>query len=326
MRAKNFVITALFLVILHSISCSNDDAAEPSELSGVIIPGSTLDTLLYFTSIHDGNSVPMSVRVPENAQFPLPAVVVLHGSGGGWKDEDTDGDGIEDVAFIGELSSQNEQWAELLNDNGYIAVFPESYTPRGTVERHGPWKEALEINPQVVRSRDAIQTLVTILSLIDENGTPLVRAEDVGLMGFSDGGSSVLPTVYDHPNATPASHVWEKDDVVLPDPLNSEEYPRYAAAISKYGGGAQNGFFGSVNDCSENVYQPYCPLRFELGENGYLTENNIKLIDCMELRGVPGIEFTIYEDAYHGFDTKDDINGPLSRAHTITFFNSHLKN
>lgn len=316
--------TVLFLLLLSIFSCTKDNPNpgenDPAE---VVIPAGTADTLLHFTSIFDGLKIPVKVVFPGNVSSNTPAVVVLHGSGGGWDDDGT-------TAEVGELSSQNEDWAELLTANGYIAAFPESFYARGTVEAAGKWDEPplkLKISAQGPRARDAIQTLELLCSLKNTNGSPLVDSDNVGVMGFSDGGTTVYNTVYDHPNATPEGFEWRYDgDIEMPEPESAEDHPRFAAAVAKYGGAGHHGFYGSVNRCEENIYGPYCPLRIELGEDDNLTENNLKLIGCMEAKGVGNLEYFVYPDAPHGLDTKDPINGPLSRQHTLEFFARYLKN
>ena len=157
-------------------------------------------------------------------------------------------------------------------------------------------------------------------------GAALVDCAKVGLMGFSDGGTTTYSAVYDHPNATPEGYEWLYDsEIEMPEPESADEHPRFAAAVAKYGGAGHHGYFGSVNRCEENIYQPYCPLRIELGEDDGLTENNLKLIGCMEDKGVENMEYQVYAGAPHGFDTKDAVNGPLSRQRTLEFFDTWLK-
>lgn len=326
MKLKTIFIV-LLTVCLGIFSCSKDDNGVIANTTTITVPSTTNDTLLYFTSVFDGLEIPMVVRVPKNAQLPLPAVVVMHGSGGGWKDEDTDNDGQEDLAYVGELSTQNEEWAQLLNEEGYIAVFPESYNARGTVEAHDEWDLpplVFKISAQEVRSRDAVQTLETLLKLKNENGQSLVRSEDVGLLGFSDGGASVYATVHDHPNVTPEDFEWiYRGEYEMMEPLNTNEVPRYAAAVTKYGGAGHYGFYGSLSDCSKNIYRPYCPIRIEIGEKDGLIDNNEKLAGCLEAAGV-NMQYQIYPDAPHGYDT-DDVTGPVARQHTLEFFATYLK-
>ena len=77
------------------------------------IPGSTSDTILY-VSVND-DIVPVYVTIPQGCdQSTYPAVVVLHGSGGMWKDDDREAE---------VMASQNRDWKEIINDNFNIGAF-----------------------------------------------------------------------------------------------------------------------------------------------------------------------------------------------------------
>lgn len=105
---------------------------------------------------------------------PFPAVVALHGCGGLY-------------ARRGDLGARHRDWAERLARAGYVVLFPDSFTPRGLDElctrRDRP------IRPGRERAADAYGALVHLGTL------PFVQEDRVALLGWSNGGSSVLAAV-----------------------------------------------------------------------------------------------------------------------------------
>ncbi len=88
---------------------------------------------------------------------PFPAVVILHSSGG--------------------FRSEELAWADRLSAWGYVALAVDSFGRRGIVKT-SPWF--------LDQPADAFQALRYL------EAQPFVRANDVGVMGFSLGGQSVL--------------------------------------------------------------------------------------------------------------------------------------
>jgi acetyl esterase/lipase len=99
---------------------------------------------------------------------PFPAVVLLHGCGG--------------------FHSSMISWADRLSRFGYAALAIESFGPRGFDERCvGFFLE------QVADGHAALRYLTT---------RPFVRASHVAVMGFSQGGGSVLAAMEKGPRGT----------------------------------------------------------------------------------------------------------------------------
>jgi dienelactone hydrolase len=111
-----------------------------------------------------GSGAPAELYLPA-AMPPAAAVVVLHGC-----------DGIE---------PHYRQWARRLADWGYAALLIDSFRPRGFSEvcNHG------QLVPAEAQARDAFDGAAYLRS------APAVRAQRVGVIGFSHGGWAVLKAV-----------------------------------------------------------------------------------------------------------------------------------
>lgn len=107
---------------------------------------------------------------PEGAG-PFPAVIAMH-----------DCSGLTNAA--GAVASKYREWAQLLVRDGFVVLFPESYTSRGIgsqcTVRNRP------IRPERERVADANASRRWL------GQQPDVRADRISLLGWSNGGSSVL--------------------------------------------------------------------------------------------------------------------------------------
>jgi dienelactone hydrolase len=96
---------------------------------------------------------------------PFPAVVVLHGCDG--------------------VGRHYRVWARRLVAWGYVALLVDSFRPRGVTT---VCNQTMLVAPQL-RAFDAFNAADYLRSL------PYVRADRIGVIGFSHGGSSVLRAV-----------------------------------------------------------------------------------------------------------------------------------
>jgi dienelactone hydrolase len=110
---------------------------------------------------------------PEGAG-PFPAVIAMH-----------DCSGLTNVS--GTIASKYRDWAQLLVRDGFVVLFPESYGSRGLgnqcTARNRP------VRPDHERVADANASRRWL------GQQPDVRADRISLLGWSNGGSSVLWTV-----------------------------------------------------------------------------------------------------------------------------------
>jgi dienelactone hydrolase len=111
-----------------------------------------------------GSNAPAELYLPSGVA-PSAAVVVLHGCDG--------------------VSPHYRQWARRLADWGYAALLIDSFRPRGYTQvcNHG-----LLVPPEA-QARDAFDGAAYLRAV------PQVRAQRVGVIGFSHGGWAVLKAV-----------------------------------------------------------------------------------------------------------------------------------
>jgi dienelactone hydrolase len=110
------------------------------------------------------SNMPGELYLP-NAMPPVGSVVVLHGCDG--------------------IGPHYRDWARRLADWGYAALLIDSFRPRGlgVVCNHG------ELVPPEAQARDAFDGAAYL------RAAPSIRAQHVGLIGFSHGGWAVLKAV-----------------------------------------------------------------------------------------------------------------------------------
>lgn len=235
---------------------------------------------------------------------PHPAIVLMHGCDGLYRTDGT-------------LTPRHEDWADRFHGQGYVVLHVDSFTPRGLREICS--RRERSVRAGVERARDAYGALLFLQSL------PFVRAERIGLMGWSNGGSTVLWSVRDKARARPAA------------------LPRgdFRAAISFYPGcraPLENG----------DGWTTRIPMQLLIGAKDDWTPAAPceALIEREKAAGAP-VELVLYPDAVHGFDAPNSrmrVRGnvattasgtamigtdPQARADAITrapaFFAKHLK-
>lgn len=195
---------------------------------------------------------------------PFPAIVALHGCGGLWSRR-------------GLLTSRDFDWGTRLRNTGYVVLFPDSFTPRGQKQGICSLKDRT-IQPTRERPRDAYGALRFLQS------QPFVRPDRVGLLGWSNGGSTVLASIA----------------VRLPiRPADAERGFRTAVAF----------YPGCRISLERSWWKPAVPLSIFIGASDDWTpaEPCVELGERARALGV-AMEVTTYPGAYHGFDAP---NTPL---------------
>ena len=153
---------------------------------------------LKFESAGSPEQIPATLIKPAGAG-PFPAVVIMH-----------------DCSGLGRISSGGPlRWAEELVQQGYVALIPDSFTPRGFPDGVCilPYGQAAIANGYV-RAGDAYGALLALRKL------PYVDGKRVGIMGASHGGWTTLAAM-----CAPAD---EKD------PLSGAKSNGFAAAVALY--------------------------------------------------------------------------------------------
>jgi predicted dienelactone hydrolase len=160
-----------------------------------ILTGSTtteINQLVYLSNPTGGNMLKAVLFVPVSA-VPVPAVVVVHGSGGLWSSTDSTNT---------KMASQFKGWIDSFRVHKIAALFVDSYTPRGVKTFHDVAPpENLPIAAEFVRPRDAYTGLDYLRTL------PNIIANKIALLGYSHGGTTVLSTMVDA-NAVAKATPW----------------------------------------------------------------------------------------------------------------------
>lgn len=226
-------------------------------LLGSLATGASTPEPMRLTSLDD---TPITAQVLRPAGAARGVVVALHGCGGLY------------AGPSGErLASRHLAMAELIVAQGWAAVLPDSFNPRGAREvcRQKISERGIR---QAQRRADALGTLRWVQQQPEwASAAPGGKPLPVVLLGWSHGGSAVL----------------ESTDGRLPLPLGFT--PRFAHAVAFYPG------------CSQALrrgYMPQAPLTLLIGGQDDWTPPG----PCIELAQRSGAELQLYPEAHHGFD------------------------
>jgi dienelactone hydrolase len=108
-----------------------------------------------------------AVEMKPKGPGPFPAIVALHGCGGLGK----------------RLNSRHRDWAEKLVEAGFIVVFPDSFGSRGLGSQ-------CRVRDRDIRSKERAEDAFAAAEWLAAR-PDVVRAK-IGLLGWSNGGTSVL--------------------------------------------------------------------------------------------------------------------------------------
>jgi dienelactone hydrolase len=118
-----------------------------------------------------------AVLMTPDGPGPFPAVVLAHGCDGYYR---PDGKTPSATYFW---------WGRKFVEEGYVALLPDSFRPRGRSQVCVNEPGKATITPGRERARD-VQAARAYLA-----GLPIVKADRIGLMGWSNGGSTVLSAI-----------------------------------------------------------------------------------------------------------------------------------
>lgn len=234
---------------------------------------------VHFTSA-DGRTELVGYLVePAGArEAPRPAVVLLHGRAGLYSSTVNAGcttvaRGAVSACGGGTLSARHRQWAAYWAARGYAALLVDSFGPRGRAHGFGrgthgqPEREP--VNERTVRPLDAEGALAWLAA------RPDVDAGRVMLMGWSNGGSTVLNTLHRQAEAGAA------------------KAPRFRAALAFYPGCGAAALLARTLKID-------VPLQLLLA--GDDDEVSPALCRDWAARASPAIGVQWYDGATHGFD------------------------
>jgi dienelactone hydrolase len=209
--------------------------------------------------------------LPE-AKERAPAVVLMHGCSGMWGRD-------------GETNRNYDAWAEHFRKHGFVALLVDSFKPRGQNEictlKDRP------IQPGRDRARDAYAALAWLANRDD------VDPKSVHVMGWSNGGTSVLNTV--RANA----------------PGHTADGPQFRSAVA---------FYPGCKPLGRTPYKPTAPLLIQTGAADDWTPAKPceDLAEAARKRGAD-VQIDVYPDAHHAFDgvegkvrTRPNVSNPSS--------------
>jgi dienelactone hydrolase len=204
--------------------------------------------------------------VKGSASAKAPAVIALHGCGGLYgRDKD--------------LNSRHRAMAELLQQEGYHVLFPDSFKPRG--------KESLCSEKIGTRDLTSANRRLDVLGALNWIVTrPEVDGGRVALLGWSHGGTTVLSANNRHLSEVAAHAVKPRAAIAF--------YPGCTAYLNARGG-----------------YRPNTPLLLMIGEKDDWTPPKpcIALHEKVRKQYPDDVfELRVYPDSYHDFDAP---NAPL---------------
>jgi dienelactone hydrolase len=185
---------------------------------------------------------------------PFPAIVGLHGCGG--------------LFTAGRMNARFSDWGNRLAALGYVVLFPDSFTPRGIIEACKQ-KDRRGFSPHRERPRDANGAL----HWLQRQST--VQKDRIGLMGWSNGGSTLLSTIG-------AS-------------TNKDRGDDFQVAIALYP--------GCTSFVKKDTWQPRIPLTIFIGEaDDWTPAAPCKTLVARAKGQGHQADIVTYSNAYHGFD------------------------
>jgi len=189
---------------------------------------------------------------------PFPAVIALHGASG--------------LMGRGGLFPNYRYWGNRLRDEGFLALFPDSFNARGLKEGIATLKR-----DPVPPGRERVGDVYGALRYLQAR--PEVRPDRIALLGWSHGGSTVLAAVD------------------AGQPLRPPERG-FRAAVAFYP--------GTWRQLAQPSWRPAMPLTVLVGASDDWTpaEGCVTLGQRARAAGAAMVVVT-YPGAFHGFDAPD---------------------
>ncbi|MBI4194619.1 MAG: dienelactone hydrolase family protein [Betaproteobacteria bacterium] len=219
-------------------------------------------TWVEFPALNEfnGEAVQLSaLQFKPAGQGPFPAIVLLHGCSGMFTPS-------------GYVTASYRRWAELLSEDGYVALLVDSFNPRG-------YRTICELQKRpILESRERVDDAYAAARWLNEQ--PYVAPGKLGLIGWSNGGTGTLYSMRP----------------------TSRRDPAFRAAVAFYPG-------CRTLSRAKTTYQTYAPLLILTGEADDWTpaEPCVRLVDIAKKQGGL-LEIVTYAGAHHSFDR---INSPL---------------
>ena len=149
----------------------------------VAMPAVAAEETVKFPSLHDNVELTGYLFLPKDTTKPAPAIVLMHGRAGAYSSA------AKGVYTAKTLSQRHRQWAEWWAGRGTAALIVDGFGPRGYPAgfgRHSYKDRPAELDETEARPQDAYAGLLYLRSRRE------IAGERVGIMGWSNGGSTVL--------------------------------------------------------------------------------------------------------------------------------------
>jgi dienelactone hydrolase len=186
---------------------------------------------------------------------PFPAIVALHGCSGLF-------------AKSGKLSARFEDWGRRLREHGYVVLFPDSFHSRG-ISEVCTRKNRSGFSAHKERAGDAAGALAWL------QAQSFVRGDRIGLMGWSNGGTTLLAAV----------------DASLKPSADKD----FRVAVAFYP--------GCTNFSKKNNWHPRIPLTILIGEaDDWTPASSCRALITRAQQEGRTAEVVIFPHAYHAFD------------------------
>lgn len=262
-------------------------------------------------------------------------MIVLHGSGGMWSSAPNP----SNPSDKGNILNAFDRWADLLPDNGYVALILDSFTDRAAGHPNGfqslvPPDDA-DVAPVYERSRDALDALAYLrtLSYVDD--------DRIAVLGFSHGAGGVVGALVDGPAARSAIGTFQVSSSSSPDPgphtvpapADPPAGQGFRCGAAYYPGAAFFGYFGQASNPTAGFYRPTRPLLMLYGEDDPFWENGsgqmfpLNLQQKAEHNGaspatVNPLLLASYAGLDHSFDFDNGAEEQAIRQEVLAFFDS----
>lgn len=232
----------------------------------------------------DGTVIQGKLFSPAALAAPAPAVIMLHGCAGVYNSN-------------GNISGIYREWADRLVAAGYVALLVDSYTPRSAGNQCGNGA-GVGVSEIFDRPKDVDAAYAYLATQ-----AAAVNAAKIGVLGWSNGGSTVvssLAATQPVNPALPSANAGAK-------PLKVGVAFYAGCGLADYQCGTQKN--GKPASCwgglSTSKWDSYSPLHFFHGTADTTTSPaycNTRISLATSIPGGGGLTMSAYDNAQHSFD------------------------
>lgn len=321
------------ILLCFFIGCNKSSTPSTTNTVTPVVPISTAEVLEFVNITNPSGGSPLrSVLFIPAAASTVPAIVVMHGSGGLWSSTD-----------VNKMASQFNSWIDSFRLYKIAALFIDSYTARNVITFHDVVPpDNIFLAAEFVRPRDAYEGLNYLRTL------NRIKPNKIALMGFSHGGTTVLSTIVDAAavSKTTAWSLINNNITYTTGVLSPASKPAeggFVAAVSFYPGAAMFSYYGKPGTPSNGKYINYAPLLLHAAANDplytttYTNSDNNTLINAYDglilkaqLNAASAtITKYVYAGAAHSFDGVTSVGADadaskMARMRSIDFLKLYL--